>query len=65
MKTYKAGKFTAEVSDPSPMWITLKGINPNGEHIELRFDPSDAPDLRHVLNRAIIHVERNDPKGMT
>lgn len=60
MTEFKAGKFTLEIWDPSPMWVTIRA--PGFCEGELSgFSHRDLADLRHVINRAIAEAERRCP----
>ncbi len=57
MTTFTAGKFTLEISEPYPMWITIA----TGNYVLRGFTHRDLVDLRHVVDRAIAEAERKHP----
>lgn len=63
MRTFTAGKITLELSDPWPMWVTIKLLDGDEERNEVLrgFSHTALVDLKHVVERAIAEVERRCP----
>lgn len=57
MSKFTAGNFTVEVTDPYPMWVTVK----HGDSELRHFRHTELADLLHVVNRAIAEAERKRP----
>lgn len=63
MSVYRntAGNWTVDVSEPWPMWVTLR-YGP--EDILHGVRAHELYDLKHLIDRAIIAAEARDPDVM-
>lgn len=65
MRKFTAGTFAVTVSSPSPMWVEIEDLSRSGETLRgMRFHPSNLSDLKHLIERAMAHVEQYDPGSM-